>query len=171
MRYSCLCLCFAAAFAVTGLAQQSAIIYLEKPLTNHDVIAFLEAGFSNQVIIARIQASPSNFDTTAEGLRMLQEAGAADRLLMAILRIRYPGMSATELKLQLPPPADQADEGEESVTAEPPDSVKDQKTQPATSPPKQEVKYLGTTQVEKASSTRRAPSQPRSRAAVYPKKK
>ena len=54
-------------------------------ITNADIIAMLQAGISDKIIIPTIQRSPTDFDTSTDGLVALKKAGASEALLAAVL--------------------------------------------------------------------------------------
>ncbi|MBK9315808.1 MAG: hypothetical protein IPM55_16415 [Acidobacteria bacterium] len=56
------------------------------PLKNADIIEMLKAELPESTIILAIQQSPSNFDTSAQGLIQLKKEGASPKILEAILK-------------------------------------------------------------------------------------
>ncbi len=56
-----------------------------KPLENQDVIRLTRAGLSEDLIIAKIKSSPTNFDTSTDGIMQLKQAGVKDRVLAIML--------------------------------------------------------------------------------------
>lgn len=68
------------------LAQQS--------LNNDSVIKLVKAGLSEDLIITTINSSPGTYDTSANGLIALKQAGASDKVVAAIV-LKAAGPSAT----------------------------------------------------------------------------
>jgi hypothetical protein len=56
-----------------------------KPLTNDDVVQMTKAGFDEQTIVKAIAANKPDFDTSAQGLLALKNAGVTKPVLDAIL--------------------------------------------------------------------------------------
>jgi hypothetical protein len=56
-----------------------------KPLTNDDVVQMTKAGFDEQTIVKAISANDPGFDTSAQGLLVLKNAGVTKPVLDAIL--------------------------------------------------------------------------------------
>lgn len=54
-------------------------------LTNKSVIDMLKLGLSEEVIVAKIQSSTAEFTTEIEDLTALKEAGATDKIILAVL--------------------------------------------------------------------------------------
>lgn len=58
----------------------------EKPLRNEDIIQMTKAGLDEDTIIKAIEANDSAFDTSAEGLLALKNAGVSESIIQAILK-------------------------------------------------------------------------------------
>jgi hypothetical protein len=56
-----------------------------KPLTNDDIVQMTKAGFDEQTIVKAITANKPDFDTSAQGLLVLKNAGVTKPVLDAIL--------------------------------------------------------------------------------------
>jgi len=56
-----------------------------KALTNEDVIGLVKVGIGTEVIKAKISTTPSQFNTSAEGLAQLKAAGVPDEIVVAML--------------------------------------------------------------------------------------
>lgn len=56
-----------------------------KPMDNQDVIRLTRAGLNEDLIITKIKSSPTNFDTSTDGIVQLKQAGVKDRVLAAVL--------------------------------------------------------------------------------------
>jgi hypothetical protein len=68
-----------AAFLPTRARAQAAA-----PLTNDDVIKMVQAKLPDAVVVAKIKSSPCNFDTSADTLIKLKQAGVSDVVLQAM---------------------------------------------------------------------------------------
>ncbi len=51
------------------------------PLSNRDIVNLVQAGFSPSIVVEEIKSSRTAFDTSAEALIALKEAGVADEIL------------------------------------------------------------------------------------------
>jgi hypothetical protein len=76
MRKSLIALLFLA-FCPLLIAQQA--------LNNDSIVKLVKAGLSDDLIVTTINASPGTFDTSANGLIALKQAGASDKVISAIL--------------------------------------------------------------------------------------
>ena len=56
-----------------------------EPFNNGDVLKLVQAGFDSVTIVVAIRASDPNFDTSAEALVALKEAGVSEEIIVAIL--------------------------------------------------------------------------------------
>ena len=54
-------------------------------LTNKDIIDMIGLGLNESVIITKIQHSKSNFDTSTESLKLLQDGGASSAIVTAVI--------------------------------------------------------------------------------------
>ncbi|OFV94215.1 MAG: hypothetical protein A3H28_08430 [Acidobacteria bacterium RIFCSPLOWO2_02_FULL_61_28] len=68
----------------TGLGGQAASAQ-PKPLTNSGVLQMVKAGFRESVIIKAIEANHSAFDTSAQALIGLKDAGVSENVVVAML--------------------------------------------------------------------------------------
>ena len=57
----------------------------QQPLNNDAVIKMVKAGLSDDVIVSTINASPGAYDTSADGLIALKQAGANDKVIEVIV--------------------------------------------------------------------------------------
>jgi hypothetical protein len=76
MRKSLIALFFLA-FCPLLIAQQA--------LNNDSIVKLVKAGLSDDLIVTTINASPGTYDTSANGLIALKQAGAGDKVISAIL--------------------------------------------------------------------------------------
>ena len=81
MRFHCLILACLLSLSTLAMAQQD-----KRPLTNQDVIKMVKAELPESTIILVIQKSPNKFDTSPDALITLNEAGATQKILNAILQ-------------------------------------------------------------------------------------
>jgi len=65
------------------------------PMTNDDVIKMAKAGLDESIIISSIQNTNGNFDTSANGLINLTNAGVSKPIINAILQHQHPATVAT----------------------------------------------------------------------------
>lgn len=56
-----------------------------KPFTNEDVLKLVKAGFAEETILEAIRTKECHFDTSAEALLALKNAGVSEKIIMAIL--------------------------------------------------------------------------------------
>ena len=56
-----------------------------KPMDNQDVIRLTRAGLSEDLIITKIKSSPTNFDTSTDGIVQLKQAGVKDHVLAVMM--------------------------------------------------------------------------------------
>lgn len=57
----------------------------QQAMTNDAVIKLVKAGLSDDLIVSTINASPAAYDTSANGLIALKQAGASDKVVAAIV--------------------------------------------------------------------------------------
>src|ERR1700677_1003938 len=55
------------------------------PLSNKNILTMQAIKLSPDVIIAKIKSSPTNFDTSADGLQKLKRAGLPDKVIVAMV--------------------------------------------------------------------------------------
>jgi hypothetical protein len=77
--------------AVLALLATSASIFAQEVLNNDAVIKLLKAGLSDDLIVVTINASPGKYDTSANGLIALRNAGADSKVISAVLLKSSPG--------------------------------------------------------------------------------
>jgi hypothetical protein len=66
-----------------------------KPFTNDDVLKLVQAGFGEEVTLEAIRKNECRFDTSAEGLLKLKDAGVSEKIILAILSTgRVPSVPA-----------------------------------------------------------------------------
>jgi hypothetical protein len=70
-------------------------LFAQEVLDNAAVIKLLKAGLSDDLIVTTVEASPGKYDTSADGLDALRNAGADSKVISAVLVKSAPG----------PPPA------------------------------------------------------------------
>lgn len=66
----------------------------QQSLTNDSVIKLVKAGLSEDLIVTTINSSPGTYDTSANGLIALKQAGASDKVIAAVV-LKAAGPSAT----------------------------------------------------------------------------
>jgi hypothetical protein len=64
-------------------------------LSNKDVIKMHKAGFSEETILASIQKEQPDFDTSADGLIDLKEAGISEKIIQKIIAAQSRGSNAS----------------------------------------------------------------------------
>ena len=69
------------------LASFAAAQKTAKPLTNEDVVSMVKSAMPEEVILNAIQANDNNFDTSAEALIALKNAGVSAKLMNAALAV------------------------------------------------------------------------------------
>ncbi len=63
-----------------------------KPFTNDDLLKLVKAGFGEETILEAIRTNECRFDTSAEALLALKNAGVSEKIIMAVLACgRVPG--------------------------------------------------------------------------------
>ena len=62
----------------------------QKPLTNSDIVEMTKAGFDEDTIIKAIEANKPSYDTSAQGLLALKNAGVSAKVIKAILTTATP---------------------------------------------------------------------------------
>ncbi len=73
----------------------ASLLFAQEDMNNAAVIKLLKAGLSDDLIVATIDASPGKYDTSADALEALRNAGADSKVISAVLMKSAPG----------PPPA------------------------------------------------------------------
>jgi hypothetical protein len=81
-------LIFAAALALLSLR---GLILAQETMNNDAVIKLLKAGLSDDLIVNTINASPGKYDTSADALIALRNAGADSKVISAVLMKSRPG--------------------------------------------------------------------------------
>lgn len=61
------------------------LVLAQQTMDNGVVVKMVKAGLSDDVIVTTINASPGTYDTTANGLIALKQAGASDKVIAAIV--------------------------------------------------------------------------------------
>jgi hypothetical protein len=61
------------------------LLIAQQALNNESVIKLVKAGLSDDLIVSTINASPGTYDTSANGLISLKQAGASDKVVSAIV--------------------------------------------------------------------------------------
>jgi Ca-activated chloride channel family protein len=56
-----------------------------KPFTNEDVLKLVKAGFGEETILEAIRTNECHFDTSADALTALKNAGVSEKIIMAML--------------------------------------------------------------------------------------
>ncbi len=77
--------------AVLALLAISPLLFAQEVLNNDAVIKLLKAGLSDDLIVATINASPGKYDTSADALIALRNAGADSKVISAVLMKSRPG--------------------------------------------------------------------------------
>jgi hypothetical protein len=75
----------------------SSLLLAQQEMNNAAVIKLLKAGLSDDLIVTTIDASPGKYDTSADALTALRNAGADSKVISAVLMKSAPGAP--------PPPA------------------------------------------------------------------
>jgi hypothetical protein len=57
----------------------------QQAMNNDSIIKLVKAGLSDDLIVSTINASPASYDTSANGLIALKQAGASDKIIAAIV--------------------------------------------------------------------------------------
>jgi hypothetical protein len=61
------------------------LLIAQQALNNDSIVKLVKAGLSDDLIVSTINASPGNYDTTADGVIALKQAGASDKVVAAIV--------------------------------------------------------------------------------------
>ena len=69
----------------------SPLLFAQQEMNNAAVIKLLKAGLSDDLIVTTIDASPGKYDTSADGLDALRNAGADSKVISAVLMKSAPG--------------------------------------------------------------------------------
>jgi hypothetical protein len=85
------------------------LLVAQQTLNNDSVIKLVKAGLSEDLIVSSVNASPGSYDTSANGLIALKQAGASDKVVSAIV-----------LKTSAPAPATMAQVTGAAAQAPPP---------------------------------------------------
>jgi hypothetical protein len=73
-------------------------------MNNDAVVKMVKAGLSDDVIITTINASPGTYDTTANGLIALKQAGVSDKVIAAIVAKTTPAAPSAPAAVPAPSP-------------------------------------------------------------------
>jgi hypothetical protein len=65
-----------------------------KPFTNDDILKMIKAGFSEETILEAIRTNEPHFDTSADGLLTLKNAGVSEKIITAMLTAARPKTGA-----------------------------------------------------------------------------
>jgi hypothetical protein len=76
---------------VLALLVISSLIFAQQEMNNAAVIKLLKAGLSDDLIVTTIDASPGHYDTSADALTALRNAGADSKVISAVLMKSAPG--------------------------------------------------------------------------------
>jgi hypothetical protein len=74
-----------------ALLAVSSLIFAQQEMNNAAVIKLLKAGLSDDLIVTTIDASPGKYDTSADALTALRNAGADSKVISAVLMKSAPG--------------------------------------------------------------------------------
>jgi hypothetical protein len=99
-------LVFTALVVLASLALGPAPSAAQEALTNDDVVKLVKGGLPESVIIQKIRSSPRKFDTSADGLIKLKNAGVPDKIIEAMVAPASAPPTAAA-----PPPASAASSG------------------------------------------------------------
>ena len=69
----------------------ASLLFAQEDMNNAAVIKLLKAGLSDDLIASIINASPGKYDTSADGLDALRNAGADSKVISAVLMKSAPG--------------------------------------------------------------------------------
>ena len=69
----------------------SPLLFAQQEMNNDAVIKLLKAGLSDDLIVTTIDASPGKYDTSADALTALSNAGADSKVISAVLMKSAPG--------------------------------------------------------------------------------
>jgi hypothetical protein len=69
----------------------SSFLFAQQEMNNAAVIKLLKAGLSDDLIVTTIDASPGKYDTSADALTALRNAGADSKVISAVLMKSAPG--------------------------------------------------------------------------------
>jgi hypothetical protein len=69
----------------------SPLLFAQQEMNNAAVIKLLKAGLSDDLIVTTIEASPGKYDTSADALTALRNAGADSKVISAVLMKSAPG--------------------------------------------------------------------------------
>jgi hypothetical protein len=65
------------------------------PMTNADLVKLIKSGLGEALILQSIDGAEPRFDTSADGLIQLKEAGASDAIIQRVLRAKAPAPQAS----------------------------------------------------------------------------
>ncbi|MGD0482921.1 MAG: hypothetical protein ABSA42_22325 [Terracidiphilus sp.] len=74
-----------------ALLALSPLLFAQQEMNNAAVIKLLKAGLSDDLIVTTIDASPGKYDTSADALTALRNAGADSKVISAVLMKSAPG--------------------------------------------------------------------------------
>ena len=80
MIKTCFVMTLFSALLVCSLLGQS-----KPPLQNGQIVEMVKAGFDQETIVSMIGTSPTNFDTSVQGLVMLKNSGVDETVIRAML--------------------------------------------------------------------------------------
>jgi hypothetical protein len=75
------------------------------PLSNKNILTMQAIKLGPDVIIAKIKSSPTNFDTSAEGLQKLKRAGVSDKIILAMVEAQATPAPNIATSVPAPPKA------------------------------------------------------------------
>lgn len=97
-------------FLAIFLMAACSLLAAQQALNNDSVIKLVKAGLSDSLIVSTIDASPGTYDTSANGLIALKNAGVSDKVIAAIV-MKASGATeappATQTESKLPPGIDE----------------------------------------------------------------
>jgi hypothetical protein len=80
------------------------LVLAQQAMNNDAVIKMAKAGLSDDVIVTTINASPGTYDTTADGLVALKQAGVSDKVIAAIVAKATPAAPSAPTAAPAPSP-------------------------------------------------------------------
>ena len=80
------------------------LVLAQQTLNNDAVIKMAKAGLSDDVIVSTINASPGAYDTSADGLVALKQAGVSDKVIAAIVAKSTPAAPSAPPAVPAPSP-------------------------------------------------------------------
>jgi hypothetical protein len=82
------------------------LVFAQQKLDNDTVIKMVKAGLSDDIVVATINSSPGTYDTTADGLIALKQAGVSDKVIGAIVNKGAAPAAPPTPPATTPPPGD-----------------------------------------------------------------